>query len=100
MNPDYSEEELRRLCRERGLEFIDAWRCYVPKPVIDMVPHSLALEVPCLPLAGTDRTVKVVVCDPDDVETVDKLRFILDREIELAYATRAALANAIERHYG
>ena len=35
-----------------------------------------------------------------DYDTFDKLRFILNRQIEIALAPREAILDAINRHYG
>ena len=37
---------------------------------------------------------------PDDFETVDKLRFVLNREIEVALAPKQAIVEAINHYYG
>ena len=35
-----------------------------------------------------------------DFETIDKLRFVLNREIEVALAPKEAIVEAINRYYG
>src|SRR5262245_10859893 len=100
MSRDYSEAELRWLAQERDMDFVDAERAYVPEGILESIPASVAREVPCLPFAWQDGAMQVVVCDPDDPEILDKLRFILDRQILPAYAVRRALEGAIERLYG
>jgi type IV pilus assembly protein PilB len=51
-------------------------------------------------LAEEDGTLKVIVSDPTDYETFDKLQFILNRRIEIALAPREAILEAINRCYG
>ena len=38
--------------------------------------------------------------DPLDFETIDKLRFVLNREIEVALAPKEAIVEAINKYYG
>src|SRR5438105_14568180 len=38
--------------------------------------------------------------DPMNFDTIDKLRFVLNREIEIALAPKEAIVEAINRYYG
>ena len=38
--------------------------------------------------------------DPLDFETIDKLRFVLNREIEVSLAPKEAIVEAINKYYG
>jgi type IV pilus assembly protein PilB len=53
-----------------------------------------------LPLAEDDGTLKVLMSDPLDFDTREKLRFILNRNIEVALAPRDMILEAINKHYG
>jgi type IV pilus assembly protein PilB len=44
--------------------------------------------------------LKVIVSDPLDLDTFEKLRFILNRKIEIALAPRESIQEAINKHYG
>ena len=67
---------------------------------MELVPESVARENVTIPLAESDGKLTVVVSDPNDYDTFDKLRFILNRQIEIALAPKAAIVEAINRHYG
>ena len=43
-----------------------------------------------MPLSQEGGIIKVIMHDPNDFETVDKLRFVLNREIEVALAPKQA----------
>jgi type IV pilus assembly protein PilB len=47
-----------------------------------------------------EDTLTVAISDPFDLETLEKLRFILNRRIETALAPRETIQGAINRHYG
>jgi type IV pilus assembly protein PilB len=51
-------------------------------------------------LSEDDDALTVVISDPFDMETLEKLRFILNRRIETALAPRENIMGAINRHYG
>src|SRR4029077_8026602 len=53
-----------------------------------------------IPLAIEGNAIKVAISDPMAFETLDKLRFILNRDIMVALAPREAIQSAINRHYG
>jgi type IV pilus assembly protein PilB len=94
------EEVMRAIAEEHGREFINLSEVVIPPSVIELVPESVARENAILPLAEEDGQLTVIVSDPDDFETFEKLRFILNRRIEIALAPREAILEAINRHYG
>ena len=63
------------------------------------MPESVARENAILPLAEEEDALKVIVSDPYDIDTVEKLRFILNRRIEIALAPRDKILEAINKYY-
>ncbi len=95
------DEVMRAVAEEHGLEFVDLSEAAIPPHVVELVPESVARENAILPLAEEeDGSLKVVVSDPLDFETLDKLRFILNRKVEIALAPRESIVDAISRNYG
>jgi type IV pilus assembly protein PilB len=94
------EEVMRAVAEQHGREYINLSEVVIPPSVVELVPESVARENAILPLTEEDGDLKVIVSDPDDFETFEKLRFILNRRIEIALAPREAILEAINRHYG
>ncbi|MCA9264326.1 MAG: Flp pilus assembly complex ATPase component TadA [Planctomycetales bacterium] len=94
------EELMRAIAEEHSLEFIDLSDISIPPHVIEMVPESVARENVILPMDIDGDSLKVIMSDPMDLETVDKLRFILNKKIDIALAPRANIVDAINRYYG
>ena len=94
------EEVMRAIAEQHGREYINLRDVVIPPNVLELVPESVARENVVLPLAEEDGTLKVIVSDPTDYETFDKLQFILNRRIEIALAPREAILEAINRCYG
>jgi type IV pilus assembly protein PilB len=95
------DEVMRAVAEEHGLEYVDLAEAAIPPHVVELVPESVARENAILPLAEEeDGSLKVVVSDPLDFETLDKLRFILNRKVEIALAPRESIVDAISRNYG
>jgi len=95
------EEVMRAVAEEHGLDYVDLSDVSIPDEVIELVPESVARENNVLPMtADGDKGLKVIVSDPMDIETFEKLRFILARTIEIALAPREAIVEHINRYYG
>ena len=65
-----------------------------------MVPESVARENMVLPFSEEDGALRILIADPFDLETIEKLRFILNRKIETALAPKEAIQGAINQYYG
>ncbi len=95
-----SEDVTRALAEQHGLDYVNLSEVVIPPSVVELVPESVARENVAIPLAESDGKLTVIISDPMDYETFDKLRFILNRQIEIALAPREAILEAINRHYG
>jgi type IV pilus assembly protein PilB len=94
------EDVMKVMAEQHGLEYVDLSRISIPPNVVELVPESVARENVVIPLAEDDGQLRVAVCDADDFATFDKLRFILNRRIEICLAPREAILEAINRYYG
>jgi type IV pilus assembly protein PilB len=94
------EDVMRAMAEQHGLEYVNLSEVVIPPAVVELVPESVARENVTIPLAEADGKLTVIVSDPMAYETFDKLRFILNRQIEIALAPREAILEAINRHYG
>jgi type IV pilus assembly protein PilB len=83
-----------------GYEFIDLDGREISPAVIELVPESVARENMVIPLSLEDDSLFVAVSDPMAVEVLDKLRFILNRDIKVAISPVDSIQTAINRHYG
>ncbi|MBX7168243.1 MAG: Flp pilus assembly complex ATPase component TadA [Pirellulales bacterium] len=94
------EEVMRAVAQAHNLDFVNLAEVVIPPLVIEMVPESFARENMVLPMALEDGTLKVIVSDPDDLDALDKLRFIINRKVEIAVSPRESISEAINRFYG
>jgi type IV pilus assembly protein PilB len=93
------DDVMRAVAQEHGREFVDLTEVTIPDNVIELVPESVARENNVLPLSEDEDSLKVIVCDPYDIDTVEKLRFILNRKIDIALAPRERISEAINKYY-
>ena len=94
------EQVMRVLAKIHDYEFVDLNNVPIPPAIVELVPESVARENVVIPFSEEDNKLKVIVSDPDAFETFDKLQFILNRKVEIALSTKAAILEAINRNYG
>jgi type IV pilus assembly protein PilB len=95
-----AEEVMRAVAKEHGLEYVNLEDSAIPSAVVELVPESVARENVILPMSEEDGALRVVASDPLDLDTFEKLRFILNRKVEIALSTRENILEAINRYYG
>ncbi|MDX2037381.1 MAG: GspE/PulE family protein [Isosphaeraceae bacterium] len=95
-----ADDVMRAKAEQYGMDFIRLREIEIPPGVIEKVPESIARENQLIPLSDEGGIIKVIMHNPMDFETVDKLRFVLNREIEVALATKDAIVEAINHYYG
>ena len=80
--------------------FVDLSTADIPEAVFDLMPETVARENLVLPIGEEDRTLVIATSNPWDINTVEKLRFILNRDVKLVSATADSIKLAINRCYG
>ncbi len=95
-----ADDIMKAKAEQHGLAFVELREIEIPASVIELVPESLARENIVMPLSQESGTIRVIMHDPLDFETIDKLRFVLNREIEVALAPKEAIVEAINKYYG
>lgn len=92
------------VCRAKaaklGYLFVDLGAITVPAGVLSMVPEKLVREHQVLPVALDGDILVIAMSDPQKVETLEKLRFSLNRPIAAALAPLGSILAAIDRHFG
>ncbi|MGO9597599.1 MAG: GspE/PulE family protein [Isosphaeraceae bacterium] len=95
-----NDDIMKAKAEQHGLPFVELREIEIPPSVVELVPESLARENVVMPLAQGNGTIKVIMHDPMGFETIEKLRFVLNREIEVALAPKDAIVEAINKYYG
>lgn len=95
-----SEEVAQALAKFHKIPYVDLRSARINESVIELVPESVARENMVLPYKEEDGALTILIADPFDLETIEKLRFILNRKIETALAPKEAINGAINQYYG
>jgi type IV pilus assembly protein PilB len=95
------DDVMRAIAQEHDLDFVNLDEVMIPPSVVELVPESVARENVILPMSEEDDgALKVIVSDPLDLDTFEKLRFILNRKVDVALAPKDRILEAINRCYG
>ena len=93
-------ELTQRQASQYGYEFVNLETMEIPRSVVELIPESVARENVVIALALDDEAIKVALSNAMDFEVLDKLRFVLNREVKVAVASKESIQAAINRHYG
>ncbi|MBX3442361.1 MAG: type II/IV secretion system protein [Planctomyces sp.] len=99
---EYVDEALigRAQAAAYGYSFVELEELEVPHSIIENVPESVARENSVFPIDFDNDRLTVAVVNPMNYEVVEKLRFILNREVDMVMASKEGIQAAINRHYG
>ncbi|NQW46922.1 MAG: Flp pilus assembly complex ATPase component TadA, partial [Planctomycetes bacterium] len=95
-----ADKVMQALAKAFRLKVVDLTGMIVPQEVIELLPESVARENTIFPLEEVGSALRLATSDPTDNDTQEKLRFILNRDVEMALAPRQQIIEAINRHYG
>ncbi|MBI3409458.1 MAG: type II/IV secretion system protein [Planctomycetes bacterium] len=94
------DEIVGAVAEHAGMQSVNLAELTIPPSIIELVPESVARENVVIPLSQESGTLKIVVHDPADFDTLQKLQFILNKEVQPVLAAREQIVEAINRHYG
>jgi type IV pilus assembly protein PilB len=94
------EKVMAALGKAYRLKVMDLTGMSVPQEVVELLPESVARENTIFPLSEMGSVLRLATSDPTDIELQEKLRFILNRDVEMSLAPRHQIVEAINRHYG
>jgi type IV pilus assembly protein PilB len=91
---------MKALARAHRLQFVNLDELTIPESITDLLPESVARENTIFPIGESGNALVVATCDPTDIDAQEKLRFILNRDVEMKLAVREQIVEAINRNYG
>ncbi len=94
------DDIMAAIAEQSGLKSVTLTDVTISPAIIEMVPESVARENVIIPYAQDEGMLQIVMSDPSDYETVTKLQFILNKEIQPVLAPKEQIVEAINRHYG
>jgi type II secretion system protein E len=90
----------RSLAAQAHMDWVDLSAEVIPPEVINQIRAEDARRFKVIPVGYGDSGLIVAVSDPLDIDTIDSLSFILQREIDLVCASPETIRQALIKYYG
>ncbi|MEY2549239.1 MAG: type pilus assembly protein PilB, partial [Verrucomicrobiota bacterium] len=90
----------RSLAAQAHMDWIDLAAKVIPPDVISQIRAEDARRFKVIPVGYGESGLIVAVSDPLDIDTIDSLSFLLQREIELVCASPEKIRQALIKYYG
>jgi type IV pilus assembly protein PilB len=90
----------RTLAAQAHMDWIDLSTIVIPPGIIKQIRAEDARRFKVIPVAFGEGGLIVAVGDPLDIDTIDSLSFLLQREIELVCTGPEKIREALIKYYG
>ncbi|HJT81293.1 MAG TPA: GspE/PulE family protein [Chthoniobacterales bacterium] len=90
----------RTLAAQAHMDWIDLSSIVIPPEVIAQIRGEDARRFKVIPVAFGETGLVVAVSDPLDIDTIDSLSFLLQRELELVCSSPEKIREALLKYYG
>lgn len=79
---------------------VDLAELRISQEIVELLPEELARSHIVVPIHGSGDVLTIAVTPDVAVDTLEKLRFVLNRDLRLVTASTAAIIETIDRIYG
>ncbi len=86
----------KALAAQHNMEYIDLDKSVVPPSSVNLVPDELMKKHIILPLGMENGRLRLAIHDPLDLETIDILRFRLNKEIRTVLAPKTRIKRYLD----
>lgn len=90
----------RSLAAQAHMDWIDISSIVIATQVINQIRAEEARRFKVIPVAFGETGLVVAVGDPLDIDTIDSLSFLLQRELELVCTSPKKIREALIKYYG
>ena len=90
----------RALAKHTHMDWIDLSAIHIPPVVIKQISAGDARRFNVVPVAFSETGLIVALSDPLDIDTIDSLGFLLQRELELVCSSPGKIREAQLKYYG
>jgi type II secretion system protein E len=90
----------RSLAAQAHMDWIDLSTMVIPPAIIKQIRAEDARRFKVIPVAFGETGLVVAVSDPLDIDTIDSLSFLLQRELELVCTSPERIREALIKYYG
>jgi type IV pilus assembly protein PilB len=90
----------RSIAAQAQMDWIDLSSLVIPPDVIAQIRPEDARRYKVIPVGFGENGLLLAVSDPLDIDTIDSLSFLLQREIELVCSSPEKIKEALIKYYG
>ncbi len=90
----------RSIAAQAHMDWIDLSAMIIPPEIIKQLRAEDARRFKVIPVAFGETGLAVAVSDPLDIDTIDSLSFLLQRELELVCSSPDKIRDALIKYYG
>jgi type IV pilus assembly protein PilB len=90
----------RAIAAQAHMDWIDISAMVIPPEVIKQIRAEDARRFKVVPVAFGETGLVVTISDPLDIDTIDSLSFLLQRELELVCSSPEKIREALIKYYG
>ncbi len=90
----------RSLAAQAHMDWVDLSTMVIPPEVINQIRAADARRFKVIPVGFGETGLIVAIGDPLDIDTIDGLNFLLQREIELVCSSPDKIRQALIKYYG
>jgi len=96
-----SESDVSRsLAAQAHMDWIDLSSMVIPPEIITQIRAEDARRFKVIPIAFGETGLVIAVSDPLDIDTIDSLSFVLQRELEVVCSSLEKIREALIKYYG
>jgi type II secretion system protein E len=95
-----ADDVSRSLAAQSQMQWIDLAAIVIPPEIIAQISAEDARRFKVIPVALGEGGLVVAIGDPLDVDTIDSLNFLLQRELELVCTSPQKIREALIKYYG
>ncbi len=94
------DDVTKALAAQFDLEYVDLDKNVQVPAALDLVPEKIIKDEKVLPMKKDGNRLKIIISDPLNLELQDKLRFLLNMELDCALAPRSKIQRFIDTFLG
>jgi type IV pilus assembly protein PilB len=80
--------------------YLDCTKIQCDPAILQTIPKAMAVRLCILPVHMDQSRIVVAMAEPQNITTIDELRFTSGKDISPRFGFRAEILSAIERNYG
>ena len=82
-----------------GAEEVDLRKVVFTPELLACVPAELARRYRVLPVGASGRDLRIAIADPSDLDAIDAVHDVVQRDVELVVAEESQIEEFITRFY-